>query len=375
VLLAVGLLRPQPAAAQWLSDLFDSQRSFSVTAENDAFGTGHTDRSYTNGVRFLWDFSKWDDRLSGLFNVTSFYFVNRLIGRKLPPINRACLVQTPRAQRPCATLSFSLGQTMYTPAVLTDSALQPNDRPYAGYLFLSAGANVLFKQSQIASTIIVGITGPPSLAKETQSLAHWTFSWQSPQPQGWSHQIRTMPQLTIVNEYLLPRAPYTEWCLRTAHGRSCTGRWEDGRVFDLTPHVEAVLGTLMTRASPGIVMRLGYGFPDANGLQRIPTTRPASGAKPGWQPWGMLFFTANERFVAWNSFISGSLADRGSNGWSTLKQIETEHKFAETAYGIAFGIRQLTFSRQWVTRGDEFTPNDVAHKFGSISVSLHMPAR
>ena len=366
--LAALLVAAAPAVVRAQS-WFEEERSFSLYEENDAFAS--SDSSYTQGLRLTWDFAVWSDRWNPAFRLTSLYALrDRVTGKRTPAVTRPCRAQTPRSQRPCGTTSVGIGQTMYTPSNLLIEGPQPNDRPYAGYLFAGVTRSVLFKRSQVSSDVIVGVTGPPSLAQLTQGLAHWTWSSDSPQPQGWDNQLRTMLHVTLLNQSVLPRV--VEFCLKA---KPCDGRYNEGRVADLTPRTELVIGTLMTRVSPGLTLRLGYNFPDVTGLQRIPTTRSWGAEARSLSPWVMGFGTYDHRFVGHNALLSGSVPDGDPGGWRSIGRIGTDHSFGEYAYGVAVGFRYATVVRQWVTRGGEYSPAGGAHRFGAMSLSIHAPAR
>jgi len=265
-------------------------------------------------------------------------------------------------------VGFSLGQTEYTPSDLLADTLQPGDRPYAGHLFVSGGWSVTYRRTIVATELMMGVTGPPSLAREAQSLAHWTWSSNSPKPLGWDHQLKTTVHVELVNQYLWHAL---EACRPKDGSRQCDGTYEENRFFDLSPRAELALGSLMTRVSGGAVARLGYRFPDALNVQRIPVT--ASGSeRTSKQPWGMVFVMADGRLVGHNALLSGSpLVDGAPSGWRELKRIDTKHTLGEWAYGLAVGSRwaSLVWQRAW--RGAEYAPGGGSHKYGSIMLALH----
>jgi hypothetical protein len=47
----------------------------------------------------------------------------------------------------------------------------------------------------------------------------------------------------------------------------------------------------------------------------------------------------------------------------------------EHSFGIGAGVTEATLIFQWVTRGAEYAPARGQHRYGSITISVHQPAR
>src|SRR6185369_7408012 len=83
-----------------------------------------------------------------------------------------------------------MGQEIYTPENLDASEPLPDDRPYAGWLYLSS---ILQRRGQATKSswgmetwrVDVGVVGPPSLAEAAQRV------WHGRDPQGWDNQLKT----------------------------------------------------------------------------------------------------------------------------------------------------------------------------------------
>jgi lipid A 3-O-deacylase len=352
------------------SHWYKRPHSWTLYEENDAFAT--SDSTYTQGLRLNWNYAVWKPRWNRKFSVASLSFLVPPLSRKNREIDE-CVPLGERVERPCGSIIFGLGQTMYTPSDLTTPVLQTDQRPYAGYLWVSYGMAVNYPLGVISSQLQLGITGPPSLAQDAQSLAHWTWAHDSPQPQGWGNQIKTMPQVALVNQYS-GRWPFMEYCRS-----GCNGAYTEHRIVDFTPRAQLDLGFPMTRASTGGMVRLGYGFPDILNADRIAVSAPPASARAidefinNLAPWIMAFASADGRAVAWNQLLSGTFADRGPNGWHTIKQIDTNHLVWETSYGVGVGSTYATIIYQRVSRGAEYHPNGGTHHYGAISFTIHSP--
>jgi hypothetical protein len=234
-------------------------------------------------------------------------------------------------------LNLGIGQTMFTPDSLATTLLQPRDQPYAGFLFANIGATTIDSPrerghrrivfTQFSNQLVLGVTGAAAHAEDTQRLAHWTWSTASHRPLGWRNQLRQSPQIALLTD-LLFRPHGWEGCRNP-----CDGTLNEDRWWDLTPHVELVAGTTMLRATAGGTARIGWGFPDVSGAQRIPITILRERARPIRHqrgacvicelPWGYVFVNADARYVPYNMFLQGgsrtAVATDGARGGRSIR--------------------------------------------------------
>ena len=365
----LAALLPASAAAQdeplqW----FKSARAFSLFVENDAFAS--SDSSYTNGIRLTWDFGVWNGRLNRLHRILT---LTPLLDQ-VAPASFAVIQPTGcvpyggrRSNRPCGSVSFGLGQTMYTPDSIRDPRLRPQDRPYAGHLFGSVALNSAFEKWQVSSELAFGVMGPSAQARETQSLAHWSWSRNSVKPLGWKHQLHDAVVLSLTNTYAY-RA--FEWCL----AGTCNGSASERRIFDVTPRVETTIGLPMTRASAGGTVRVGRHFPDLIGKQRIPTTADVGAAgEAGPRIWYALIGTYDARYVGYNAFVQGGYNDRGAGRWNDIREIALVRGVNEWSLGGTIGLRHASLSASQISRSREYAPGGGRHRFWTIALSLLTP--
>ncbi len=359
---AVLLLAPQLHAQP------KEDRSVSLTIENDTF-FGGTDSSYTNGIRLSWDLLRANRVMSASARVLT---LEGAASRFVPGLRQsmpllACEVHEAREQgtRNCMTMGFSLAQTMFTPSNIVDPAPQYGARPYAGMLFASAYVTRLRVKAQYATEVQLGVVGPASFSEHTQSLAHWTFSSGAAKPRGWDNQLRNRVHVGLVNTYMY------RWGEKCLAGK-CNGSIDERRVFDFTPRVEGTVGTHMVRGTGGAMLRLGYKFPDAVGLTRIPTTAAANPSRSGPAFWWNAFVSADQRVVAHNTFITGKypfMDDR----WDSVRTIGLKRLVHEVSYGGVVGLRRGTVSVQMINRSSEYAPAGGGHVFGSLTFTLFTP--
>ena len=94
---------------------------------------------------------------------------------------------------------FFLGQNIYTPRDIKTSEAQPNDRPWAGWLYAGWVLQHLDPdhRAPVLDTLEldVGVIGPPALAKQVQTQWHKLIG--APEPRGWAHQLPAEPGFMV----------------------------------------------------------------------------------------------------------------------------------------------------------------------------------
>ena len=152
-------------------------QGFQLHWDNDFFAKENHDRWYTNGIRATWSYKKKEaeNPLSRNYQETSKW----LQGEDSQP-----------------TLSYSIGQLMYSPAEIGISAPQPNNRPWGAYLFASVTAHSYVPSSKEegaakdfrATELKIGLTGPSAQGQPVQTAIHKIVS--STRPEGWHYQLK-----------------------------------------------------------------------------------------------------------------------------------------------------------------------------------------
>lgn len=141
--------------------------AFTLQEENDVFAANHrTDHAYTNGARFLWDWTA--DRGSMQF-----------LARNARRLCHTTLCET--------RLTLGVGQTMYTPQNLKATRPIAGDRPYGGWFFGVVMADALEQSTIDHVELYAGIIGPHAYSKTTQTAVHRAIHAQK--PMGWANQI------------------------------------------------------------------------------------------------------------------------------------------------------------------------------------------
>lgn len=355
--------------------------SFAFMLENDAFVD--SDTGYTNAVRAMW--TGWHGRVGNAIRRAAF------LGRGLNEPYCGVVVERLHSDgnTPCWIVSTAVGQAMFTPSDLRAPALQLDDRPFAGFLFLSGraqrvnqtrysaieGKRPLVPMFSFGNDLVLGVKGPSAGAAHTQALAHWTWSSGAVRPTGWRRQLRD----ELTGGVTLDAAFRTRKMERCFGESGCSGHQEEIRWLDLTPRGELVLATHMLRASLGGVLRAGFRFPSLVSLDRlsstanVPADDDAAAAAPAHGPsvqrqaepamraetemrkwWGLVFLTADARAVGRNAFLEGGFTDRGTQGWASQRGIEREKTIGELGAGAQLGVGRWVFVYHLVHRQSEY---------------------
>lgn len=152
------------------------------------------------------------------------------------------LLRVPRDGGVCRA-SLAIGQLMQTPTDLTRSDLIEEDVPYAGILALQSGWYAYNDTDFRGFELMVGVSGPLSLAGPSQRGIHRLIGCTI--PQGWDNQL--------ANELLLN--------LSVAGKRKLLRLGGGAAALDLSLGGEAGLGNFLTHAGAGLELRAGINMP------------------------------------------------------------------------------------------------------------------
>ncbi|MFO7953362.1 lipid A deacylase LpxR family protein [Thioalkalivibrio sp.] len=292
--------------------------------ENDLFAG--EDRHYTNGFRIGW--TRSDERVpSWLRDVADF--LPLFVDREEPGRLKAAV---------------HLGQNMYTPEDIERATPDPDDRPYAGWLYLNFSMAEEHDDRLDRLQVSLGAVGPASLADRTQREVH---SWSSTaQPQGWDHQIGNEPTLMVAYERQL---------------RGYAQRATDGWGWDLTPHWGAAAGTPFTFANAGAILRAGRHLPGDYGPPRI---RPALSGSHTFEArapaGGYAFAGIDTRLMLYDLFLDGPVFRDGPS-------VDKHPVVGELTAGFVFHVGGVRLGYTHVWRSREFSGQAKgAAEFGSL---------
>jgi len=300
-----------------------------VFIENDSFG--RTDQYYTNGIKIGGgvEASKVGDFLA------------------LPPITVLEIITEGAANH----LGLFVGQNLYTPRDITVRAPQPMDRPWAAWLYLGAVAQSVKEDRLHTVEVDLGMVGPPALGRQVQTFWH-KYIVDARAPNGWANQIRSEPGFLI--SYLHKR------------------RFGNRSGAQVVLHTGASIGTIMTFARAGGIVRLGQnmtgfgpdGIEPGGAMLKNAREQYESGAR---DPYEWFIFTGfDARLVGHNIFLDGSLFRDGPS-------VSRRAAVYDLLAGVSARIDKFRLSITRVRRSAEFsTPHGGGGRqhFYSINIGV-----
>lgn len=279
---------------------------------------GGTDRHYTNGFGFsIAGQTDWSDTAS----------------------NWMLMGQSHDETTSQSAFGVLVGQEMYTPSDLQRVPPDPDDWPYAGYLY---GGFFLQRQAQVNAAgidavfdhfqIDIGVVGNSSQADELQRAVHRAIDDE--RPQGWEGQLED--ELTLQTTYR--RKWRTTLAGPGSNSSSELGQNSaadfnhQGVSLQLIPRIEARLGTVYVDATLGAMLRAGFNLGDdfGPGFLHDPSAASANLPKDDWSIYA--FADASARVVGHNLFLDGGTFKNGPS-------VDKEAVVGQLAGGFALGYR------------------------------------
>lgn len=338
-------------------------RGGTLRLENDLF-TG-TDRNYTNGVALSVVSRDLQGALRPECLPQPIAWYTRFIGWVDPAFWRDSGVRSASQN-----IVVRFGQSMYTPENKTRTDLIPDDRPYAGLLYLGLAWNRRVHPQAATYELLdvreltLGLIGPWSLAEQSQELVHRVRGIE--RFRGWDNQLHNEPAFQMAMERKFK--PYTEGAVLPGWGGDVIGGYA------------LRVGNIETAASTGVELRAGWNIPNdfgsypirpgaenrpPSGVADLRTTKPQSARAP--KPGAHAFLNLEARAVAWDFSLDGNMF-RHSHHVSRRPWIAQAAAGLSSQWLVAgYGIR-LALMRVWRTR--EFDEQVGHHAFGSIALSF-----
>ena len=191
--------------------------------ENDVFARGRTDRWFTNGLRYTQTWRsprQTEEPLSARALAAGDFLLGATVDE---------------AAGGARSLSWTLGQNMYTPRRIDLARPQRGDRPWAGWLF--GGATVQgFKGDEFQQTDLkLGLTGHYSGAGQVQRWFHRAVD--AVYPAGWEQQLK--PRLGVQVSHMRMRRV----------GDDTRKQWAGGDYFGFHYGAGATVGSLRSYAT------------------------------------------------------------------------------------------------------------------------------
>jgi lipid A 3-O-deacylase len=175
-------------------------------SDNDLYTSSKNDMYYTNGLELFYRFLSKND--------------NSKINKKIT--------------------EFRIGQYIYNPRFINETAVDINDRPFTGYLFAEAGRSFLYQSESVLKTNFqLGFMGPNAFGRETQESFHHIIGYK--EVFGWENQLHNAFAIQA-------NMMYSKKMFPSKHND----------FIDLHFQSEANLGTIFDGVSTGFLTRIGF---------------------------------------------------------------------------------------------------------------------
>jgi lipid A 3-O-deacylase len=181
-------------------------KEFGFITDNDLYTSSKNDMYYTNGLELFYRYLSKND--------------NEKINKKIT--------------------EFRVGQYIYNPRYINETAVDVNDRPFTGYLFVEAGRSFFYQSESVLKTDFqLGFMGPNAFGRETQESFHHVVGYKK--VSGWEKQLHNA---FAVQAHVV----YSKKLFPSKHND----------FVDLHFQSEANLGTIFDGISTGFLARIGF---------------------------------------------------------------------------------------------------------------------
>jgi lipid A 3-O-deacylase len=304
-------------------------KSAKIAIESDSMA-GDADKSYIHGVRVSLTQKRTEDL-------------------PLPAKSLDALMPFFEADGNSA-LYYSLGHNIFTPRDIMQREADPNDRPWASFLYGTAGLITRTGRHADRAEATIGVVGPMALGETAQRLVYRKMT-DRPEGEGWSHQLKNEPGLMLSWERSWPRF---------ALGKIDTNYWS------LKPYAGLSAGNIKTHAAAGFTVSFSS---DLSALEdsRIDLRPGLSGAalteesrnKLHWS----FFYGVEGRAIARDIFLDG-------NTFTESHSVEKKNLVAEAASGLSLSYNKLKLGYSAVYRTREFEQQDSAEIYGALNIAV-----
>lgn len=249
-------------------------------------------------------------------------------------------------------LRYGLSHQYFTPDDTAITVVQPDDRPYAGWLSVSmeivneglvSDSSSTDRYARSSVGLRIGVVGPAAHGEELQRAWHRLRGLTD--PQGWDLQLKNEPGLvyTLNHERQLVRHDFS-----------------DGWSADVIGMAEAAIGNVYTGAELAGTIRLGYNL--------SPRWKSETMADIGYDahevetsPGFFLMAGLAGRYVARDIFVDG-------NTWRDSHSVDRIPWVSDQVFGLGMHWKQLELRVTVTRRSDQYSTQSGTTRFGSVVV-------
>jgi lipid A 3-O-deacylase len=180
-------------------------------------------------------------------------------------------------------------RTCSPPEDLARENPDPDDRPYAAWLYGAVNLSSATATSLSRLEVQLGVVGPAALGEEAQNTVHRINRGQ--EARGWDFQLDNEPGVNVIASRI--------WRFNRPLA--------DGFQVGLMPSVVASLGNVRAHAAAASTVRVGWGLDHDFGPPRIrPSVAGSAFVEPGHGWGGYVFAGVEGRAVARDLFLDGN---------------------------------------------------------------------
>lgn len=242
---------------------------------------------------------------------------------------------------------FSIGQNLYTPSDIRIAVPQPNDRPYAAWLYASYGIIAEWPDTVTNLDLEIGVVGPDAGGKWAQTKAHEWFGGRT--PRGWDLQVenRFGADLTLERTWRRFELPAVL-----------------GVSAKIEPGIGATVGNVLDEAYVGATLRIGTDLGESTLPLRVRPSLAGSGIYDTTDGVGWYIFAGGTgSAVAYNYLLEGK-TPYSSN-------VEKNDFVGDLQFGAVLRLGRCQLATSYIIRSEEFKQQGVNDSFGAASISWH----
>lgn len=227
----------------------------------------------------------------------------------------------------------SIGNEMYVPYDIHLTNPPIDDRPYAGWTYLSSGSHIVSKDSLDSLTVSLGMVGPQSYAGDLQKGYHDIIG--ADRPMGWDYQIKNEPGIIIAYNH---------------SQRLYTQKISENFSADVIGSLGANLGNVSTEARVKALFRVGFNMPnsfEANRIERSSgqTIEFVEANPANWHLY--LYWGGIARFVGYDITLDG-------NTFADSRYVARKWLVGESNLGISARYERVELNLNWIVRTQDF---------------------
>lgn len=238
---------------------------------------------------------------------------------------------------------LAAGQSIFTPDNKRTPLPLPDQRPYAGWLYLEASSFVAREGGALdILKATAGVVGPFAQGEGAQRTLHRTFG--APDILGWDNQLRNEPGLLVSYD-------------RIGRGVRSNGR----TAVELRPTAGVSAGNILTEGRAGAMVRIGNKLATSPPPLRVAPSTPSAGYFADGVSW-QVYATGQARAVAQNIFLDG-------NTFRDSLSVDKKTFVGDFEVGFSVSLHAVALSYAQVFRTREFETQSGVSSFGALSLS------